>query len=209
MSRIPKGRLIHRKTISSPGVDLFPFLSILLCMMGVLAFIQILMSRTAPRKIELIGDVAEGHKTAYQIFCFSEGMVIVPPTERLLELEQNLPENRRSNVSEIRKKRIEELASLGKMGKDYRKAAFIPDEKNVLKFLDEIVLLNNVGFRFQYEEFLLFGIYPGGTGTYHKIRSFLNRLKDKGKYSGIDVGLDPLDPTWTLTASLHPEGKKQ
>jgi len=162
---------------NSLTVDLFPFLSILICLVGVLAFLQILMSVTGSRKIELVGDVGEGYKAAYQIFCFQDGIIAVPPVERLYQLERKTAERWRQDVNEIRRERNDDRAYMTGLGKNYDDAMIKTNDENLSNLLDEIDFVNGIAREtgFQYEEFLLFGIYPDGGRSYHKIRDFINR----------------------------------
>ncbi|HIP95543.1 MAG TPA: hypothetical protein EYH20_09435, partial [Leucothrix sp.] len=59
-------------------VSLFPFLSIFLCVMGVLSFINVLSSYSAPQKIELTAQLEQGYKVAYQIFNLPDGIIHLP-----------------------------------------------------------------------------------------------------------------------------------
>ena len=69
-------------------ISLFPFLSIFLCVMGVLSFINILSSVSTPQKIELTMELEQGYKVAFQVFTMPDGVISVPPINRLLELQQ-------------------------------------------------------------------------------------------------------------------------
>ena len=68
-------------------ISLFPFLSIFLCVMGVLSFINVLSSFSAPQKIELTAQLETGYKVAYQIFSLPDGVISVPPTKQLRKLQ--------------------------------------------------------------------------------------------------------------------------
>ena len=69
-------------------VSLFPFLSIFLCVMGVLSFINVLSSFSAPQKIELTAQLETGYKVAYQIFSLPDGIITVPPVKYLSKLQK-------------------------------------------------------------------------------------------------------------------------
>ena len=202
MSRRTKEHLRKRERAFSSPVDLFPFLSILLCVVGVLAFLQILMSIKGARKVGLVGDVADGFKVAYQIVCMPEGIIVAPPVERLLALERSSSDRDRERIRQIREQRAKDRATIAKLGDDVRQHAFAPDDATITELLDEMLDVRNIAMRagFLYEEFILFGVYPGGGSAFRKIR---NRL-GKPEYSGIDMGVGALDPSWTFSTALDP-----
>ena len=74
-------------------ISLFPFLSIFLCVMGVLSFINVLSSFSAPQKIELSAKLEQGYKVAYQVFNLPDGIISVPPVKYLKDLQNVLGED--------------------------------------------------------------------------------------------------------------------
>ncbi|MEN8216220.1 MAG: hypothetical protein ABFS56_07555 [Pseudomonadota bacterium] len=167
-------------------VSLFPFLSIFLCVMGVLSFLNILNSTVVPRKLVMTGEVGQGYKVAYQIFCLPDGIVVVPPIKRLAALRQAVA------VEEILQKR-----------RHQRTLSLIePTEETITQIFREIQLLNSHARQanFLYEEFVLFGVYPGGADVYHKIRKIIFEHEE---LLGIRIGLEALDANWQLTDVLQ------
>src|SRR5690242_14183981 len=65
-------------------LDLFPFLSIMLCVVGVLAFVQVLMAMVGSPKVQMVGEVAFGHQVGYQVICLPQGAVLLPPPVKRL-----------------------------------------------------------------------------------------------------------------------------
>jgi len=82
-------------------ISLFPFLSIFLCVMGVLSFINVLNSFSTPQKIEMSAQLEQGYKVAYQVFNLPDGIISVPPTKYLRNLQKVLNEDGKSRLEEI------------------------------------------------------------------------------------------------------------
>lgn len=170
-------------------ISLFPFLSIFLCVMGVLSFLNLLNSAMMPRKLVMTGEVAQGYKVAYQIFCQPDGFIAVPPIKRLAALN-----SRDDTIQDIlQKRRLQQGLSL-----------ISPTEENITKIFQEIQWLNNHARQndFLYEEFVLFGIYPDSSKIYHEIRRILDKHPE---LLGISIGLEALDSHWKLTDRLQEE----
>jgi len=181
-------------------ISLFPFLSIFLCVMGVLSFINILSSVSTPQKVQLTMDLEQGYKVAFQIFTLPEGIIVAPSVKRLTELQQVVDEDSKAILSMIIQKRqmmIEQLA-LGQTEENF--GATPPESEDIRMWMYEIRQINEMALRanFLYEEFVLFGVYPNGGQAYQKVRDVM-RLS--GDAQSISVGLEPLDSNWSL--SLH------
>ena len=180
------------------AVSLFPFLSIFLCVMGVLSFINVLSSFSTPQKIELTAKLETGYKVAYQIFSLPDGIISVPPVSHLAKLRDAVsnPDDKVfiDTIISDRKTMIDTLkAHTGSV----MNAATSPDIENILETLHTIKKLNELALKTNvlYEEFLLFGIYPNGGQAYQKIRDIMAFTPDA---QSISVGLEPLDSNWTL-----------
>ncbi|OAD24038.1 hypothetical protein THIOM_000113 [Candidatus Thiomargarita nelsonii] len=165
-------------------VSLFPFLSIFLCVMGVLSFLNILNSTVLPRKVVMTGEVGQGYKVAYQIFCLPDDIIIVPPIEHLVALRQAVTDA--SVIEEILQKRRQQ-----------QRAFLMPTEEVITDIFKEIQLLNYHARQanFLYEEFVLFGLYPNSADIYHTIRQI---LYENEELLGISIGLEALDANWTV-----------
>ncbi|RVU83703.1 hypothetical protein EOL70_15365 [Leucothrix sargassi] len=181
-------------------ISLFPFLSIFLCVMGVLSFINILSSVSTPQKVQLTMDLEQGYKVAFQIFTLPEGVVVAPSIKRLTALQEVVDEDSKAVLAMIilkRKMMIEQL-ELGQTEPDF--GALPPDEEDIRLWMYEIRQINEMALKanFLYEEFVLFGVYPNGGQAYRKVRDVMNQ---SGDARSISVGLEPLDANWSL--SLH------
>jgi len=167
-------------------ISLFPFLSIFLCVMGVLSFLNLLNSAMMPRNLVMTGEVTQGYKVAYQIFCQPEGFIAVPAIKRLATLNKN------EKIKDILEKRRQQQSL----------SLLIPTEKNITKIFQEIQWLNDYARQndILYEEFVLFGIYPDSSEVYHTIRHILDKHPE---LLGISIGLEALDSNWKLTDRLE------
>ena len=170
-------------------ISLFPFLSIFLCVMGVLSFLNLLNSAMMPRKLVMTGEVTLGYKVAYQIFCQPEGFIAVPVIKRLAT-SFNKKDN--TTIQDILEKRRQQQSL----------SLLIPTEKNITKIFKEIQWLNDYARQndILYEEFVLFGIYPDSSEVYHTIRHILDKHPE---LLGISIGLEALDSNWKLTDRLE------
>ena len=184
-------------------ISLFPFLSIFLCVMGVLSFINILSSVSTPQKIELTMELEQGYKVAFQVFTLPDGVISVPPINRLRELQEVVDDKSRSLLAMIILRRQQVIAEVKYAQADPTLVARSPDVEDINLWLYEIRQINEMALRenFLYEEFMLFGIYPNGGEAYQKVRNVMSKSPHA---RNISVGLEPLDSNWSL--SLHNQG---
>ena len=182
-------------------ISLFPFLSIFLCVMGVLSFINVLNSFSTPQKIELTAQLEQGYKVAYQIFSLPDGIISVPPTKHLLKLKAAVDESDALVIEDILDRRSQSMKRLERHQGSVMNLARQPDMDSILETMLDIRTLNEIALKanYLYEEFLLFGIYPNGGSAYQKIRDVMSFTQDA---TSISVGLEPLDSNWTL--NLNP-----
>ncbi len=195
-------------------ISLFPFLSIFLCVMGVLSFINVLSSFSAPQKIEMTAQLEQGYKVAYQIFSLPDGIIRVPPTKHLKLLQQAVKNSKTVDqgyvevIDEIIRQREQTMSRLERIVHSKKNsimnAAVEPDVDDILDTMRNIRTLNEIALKtnYLYEEFLLFGIYPNGGQAYQKIRDVMTLTQDA---RAISIGLEPLDSNWTL--NLKPRRK--
>jgi len=178
-------------------ISLFPFLSIFLCVMGVLSFINVLNSFSTPQKIEMSAQIEQGYKVAYQVFNLPDGIISVPPTKYLNDLKKVLDDDGKATLDDIIYKRKQMMSSLQAHVGPIKQAAIEPDIDDILEMLHNIRMVNELALKanYLYEEFLLFGIYPNGGQAYQKIRDVMTFTQDS---ASITVGLEPLDSNWTL-----------
>ncbi len=191
-ARIKRYSLEHKLETS-----LFPFLSIFLCVMGVLSFINVLSSFSAPQKIELTAQLEQGYKVAYQIFSLPDGIISLPPVKHLKKLQEAVDDADKETIADIMRRRQSAIRRLKKHSGAIMNAAIEPDIDEILEVLHDIRSLNEMALKanYLYEEFLLFGIYPNGGQAYQKIRDIMSFTQDA---RSISVGLEPLDSNWTL-----------
>ena len=178
-------------------VSLFPFLSIFLCVMGVLSFINVLNSFSAPQKIELTAQLEQGYKVAYQIFSLPDGIITVPPVKYLDKLREAVDEVDQFAITDILQRRKGAMFRLENHSGPIMSLATEPDVDGILQAMQDIRTLNEIALKanYLYEEFLLFGIYPNGSQAYQKIRDVMSFTQDA---ASISIGLEPLDANWTL-----------
>jgi hypothetical protein len=194
----------HRQVLVKKGMDvsLFPFLSIFLCVMGVLSFLNILNATVGSRQMMMTGEVAQGYKIAYQILCSPEGIILVPPVEQLPALRGVLPVSEQPRLDGILQQRQQQRSHLTKQPNEFKQLA-----PNVVEqIFADVDFLNRQAriANFLYEEFILFGIYPNGAKVYHNTREVLSK-----KFSGIRVGLEALDNNWKPSVTSPSKGTKQ
>lgn len=183
-------------------ISLFPFLSIFLCVMGVLSFINVLNSFSTPQKIELTAQLEQGYKVAYQIFSLPDGIISVPPTKHLLKLKAEVDESDALVIEDILDRRSQSMRRLETHKGSVMNLAKEPDMDSILEAMLDIRTLNEIALKanYLYEEFILFGIYPNGGSAYQKIRDVMSFTQDA---TSISMGLEPLDSNWTL--NLNPK----
>ena len=178
-------------------ISLFPFLSIFLCVMGVLSFINVLNSFSTPQKIELTAQLEQGYKVAYQIFSLPDGIISVAPTKYLAKLKQAVDVTDRAIIDDIANRRERAIRKLESHKGSIMELATEPDIDEILEAMLDMRTLNEMALKanYLYEEFLLFGIYPNGGQAYQKIRDVMGFTQDA---ASISIGLEPLDSNWTL-----------
>jgi len=165
--------------------------------MGVLSFINVLSSFSAPQKIELTAQLEQGYKVAYQIFNLPDGIISLPPIKHLAQLKEAVDDADKETIDEIIRRRQWAINKLERHTGSIMNAASEPNVFDITEILHDIRILNEMALKsnYLYEEFLLFGIYPNGGQAYQKIRDIMSFTQDA---RSISVGLEPLDSNWTL-----------
>lgn len=165
-------------------LELFPFISLFLCVIGVLAFLQNLL---------VMGDIGASEEdaiqpqifqTPYRIETHPDRLVLHPPDDALTPLYEKLSLEEQAGVDQILARRDSERQSKGKVlgfGEDF-------DEVYLQMALNEIASINRLSKErgFSYEEYVLFEIHSGGSDPYH----YLLRLLELPEYIHIRSGLD-------------------
>ena len=186
-------------------ISLFPFLSIFLCVMGVLSFINILSSVSTPQKIQLTMELEQGYKVAFQIFTLPDGIIVLPPINRLEALQKVVGDTEKAELAFIILNRQRMIDKVMASEANLSDSARPPNTEDVREWMYEIRKINEMALQanFLYEEFVLFGVYPNGGQAYQKVRSLMSNSADA---QSISVGLEPLDANWSL--SLHNQETK-
>lgn len=176
-------------TSRKASLDLFPFISLFLCVIGVLAFLQNLL---------VLGDIGASEEdtrqpqifqTAYRIEAMNDRIVLHPPDTELEQIYQDLNLEELTGLARVQAKREMDIAAKG------RTLLFSPtlDEPSLQLALNEISTLNQLAkeHAIEYEEFVLLSVHSGGSDTYH----YLSRLLDVPAFRHIRSGLDIARPT--------------
>ncbi len=179
-----------------PTLELFPFISLFLCVIGVLAFLQNLL---------VVGDIGASEEevqqpqifqTAYRIECMLDRIVLHPPDVDLQKIYAKL--------------NLEELAGLRAIqaGRNFDKDSegltlmFEPsfNELALQIALNEISTLNLLAKEhgIEYEEFVLLNVHSGGSDTYHSISRLLDIPNFRHIRTGLDVGRSNTEATEAL-----------
>jgi len=166
-------------------LELFPFISLFLCVIGVLAFLQNLF---------VLGDIGEAEEeasqpqifhTAYRIETFADSLLLTPPIAPLDELLERLTLDEKTALNQVLERRDRE-AEQGGLVLPFN-AEF--DEETLRQVLNEVVTLNqlSVTMRHPYEEYLLFTVHSGGSDIYHYLRLLLDSPEYRHLRSGLEV----------------------
>ena len=172
-------------TSRKASLDLFPFISLFLCVIGVLAFLQNLL---------VLGDIGASEEdtlqpqifqTAYRIETASDRIVLHPPEVDLKEIYRKLNLEELASLDRVQANRALDIASKGKT------LPFAPtfDELSLQQALNEISTLNLLAKEhgIEYEEFILFSIHSGGGDTYHSLSRLLDTPSLKHIRSGLEL----------------------
>lgn len=180
-------------------LELFPFISLFLCVIGVLAFLQNLLVMGDIGASEEDAKQPQIFQTSYQIDAFPDRLILYPPDATLEPLRENLSLDEQAAIDSIVAGRKLMRAAEG------LELDFGPDFKEgYLRIaLNEIATINRLSKErgFAYEEYVLFQIHSGGSDAYH----YLVRLLDLPEYSHIRSGLDIADFEAAETKSEAPQ----
>ena len=165
-------------------LELFPFISLFLCVIGVLAFLQNLLVMGEIGASEEEAKQPQIFQTSYRIECYPDRIVLHPPDDQLSSLYDSLNLEEKAGVDAIRQRREFERAEKG------LELSFAPEfpEDYLRIALNEVVTLNRLAKvnRYAYEEYVLLEIHPGGSNVYH----YLLELLDRPEYRHVRTGLD-------------------
>lgn len=185
MRRAERRRLARRR--AAGGIDLFPFLSLFLCILGVVGFLQVVLAVTAGRVSKLVVQRGHDGQVAWQVWCRPEGAQLIAPPDSLSALLQRLPED--PDLLRIAKARA------GRGGLD---VALSELNHALVRELQDVTLLNRRAREsdVDYEEFLLIGMSPGGVDCFHIVHDVVHTdgLRE------LRMGLVALGPEMRLEA---------
>jgi len=157
-----------------PALELFPFISLFLCVIGVLAFLQNLL---------VVGNIGASEEDAH------------PPSVDLLQIYENLNLEELASLEIVGERREIVNADEGK------ELLFEPtfDELSLQLALNEVSTLNLLAkeYGIEYEEFVLLSVHSGGSDTYH----YLSRLLDVPTFRHIRSGLEIAPATDTTESA--------
>jgi len=181
-------------------LELFPFISLFLCVIGVLAFLQNLF---------VLGDIGEADEaasqpqifqTALRVDSYPDYIVLHPPSVSLEALFVGLTLDEKTALRQVTERRNRENDAGG-----LRLSLSSENEENTLKqVFNEVVTINQLSARLRhpYEEYLLFNVYPGGADVFH----YLRKLLDAPEYRHLRSGLVTAEPTFNNPASTREAG---
>ncbi len=171
-----------------PALELFPFISLFLCVIGVLAFLQNLLVMGDIGATEEEAAQPQIFQTAYRIEAMSDRIVLHPPDADLKEIYSSLNLEELAGLNSVQAGRERDSNSKG------RTLFFEPtfDDLSLQLALNEISSLNLLAKEhgIEYEEFVLLSIHSGGSDTYH----YLNRVLDVPTFKHIRSGLEIAPP---------------
>lgn len=164
------------------SLELFPFISLFLCVIGVLAFLQNLL---------VIGEIGASEEeavqpqifqTAFRIDCLPDRLILYPPENELLPIFESLSLEELAGVRSIETRRPKNSEGFELVFTNNF------DERPLLLSLNEVSTLNRLAKQYglSYEEYVLLNVHSGGSDAYH----YLVSLLDQPQYSHIRSGLD-------------------
>jgi len=167
-----------------PTLELFPFISLFLCVIGVLAFLQNLLVMGDIGASEEEAQQPQIFQTAYRIECMLDRIVLHPPDVDLKNIYEKLNLEELAGLTTIQTGRAIDKKAKGQT------LFFAPafDELALQVALNEISTLNLLAKEhgIEYEEFVLLSVHSGGSDAYH----YISRLLDSTTFRHIRSGLE-------------------
>ncbi|MBX2826345.1 MAG: hypothetical protein KTR33_16540 [Gammaproteobacteria bacterium] len=166
-------------------LELFPFISLFLCVIGVLAFLQNLF---------VLGDIGESEEeasqpqifhTPFRIDCYPDRIVLHPPSVALDGLINRLTLDEQTALGQILLRReVESDAGGVELGFSAEL-----DVDTLERLLNEIVTINQLSAneRYPYEEYLLFDVHSGGSDIFHYLRLVLDAPEYRHLRAGLEI----------------------
>ena len=167
-------------------LELFPFISLFLCVIGVLAFLQNLLVIGEIGASEEEASQPQIFQTAFRIDCLPDRIILYPPENDLLTVFETLSLEEKAGISSIQSRRPQK----GSGNNSGIEMVFTVDfDDRLLQLsLNEISTLNRLAKQYglPYEEYVLLNVHSGGSNIYH----YLTRTLDQPQFRHIRVGLD-------------------
>ena len=168
-------------------LELFPFISLFLCVIGVLAFLQNLMVMGEIGSTEEAeAEQAQIFQTPYRVDVYPGNILLSPPVSDLSERLPDLALDERAGLDAIERGR-NTILTIGGFNLDLT----MEDNQGVLGVLfNEIVTVNRLAESrgYPYEEYVLLVVHPGSTDTYHTLRAMMEQAEFRYLRVGLDIG---------------------
>lgn len=163
-------------------LELFPFISLFLCVIGVLAFLQNLLVIGEIGASEEEASQPQIFQTAFRIDCLPDRIILYPPENDLLPVFATVSLEEQAGIGSIQSRRPDNNVGI--------EIVFTSefDNRPLQRSLNEVSTLNRLAKQYglPYEEYVLLNVHSGGSDVYH----YLLRLLDQSQYRHIRVGLD-------------------
>jgi len=173
-------------------LELFPFISLFLCVIGVLAFLQNLIVVGQVGAEEEEASQPQIYQTAFTIECFDGRFVLTPPDIDLFTIYYDVTLEELVGIRSIQQRRKTAKAS----GEQTMLISENFDDADLHVVLNEISTLNRLAKQYglEYEEYVLLKVNSGGTDVYH----YLSGMLDQTEFKHIRTGLDVSGPQASL-----------
>jgi len=167
------------------SLELFPFISLFLCVIGVLAFLQNLLVIGEIGASEEEASQPQIFQTAFRIDCLPDRIILYPPETELLPVFATVSLEEQDGIRSIQSRRIGQLPESGGI-EMILDSGF--DNGPLQLLLNEVSTLNRLAKQYglPYEEYVLLNVHSGGSDVYH----YLLLLLDLPQYRHIRAGLD-------------------
>ena len=171
-------------------LELFPFISLFLCVIGVLAFLQNLLVIGEIGASEEEASQPQIFQTAFRIDCLPDRIILYPPEHDLLPIFEAVSLEEQAGISSIQARRPSKNDRSSDRNSDGFEMVFTVDfdDRPLQLSLNEVSTLNRLAKQYglPYEEYVLLNVHSGGSDVYH----YLIRVLDQPQYRHIRVGLD-------------------
>lgn len=170
-------------------LELFPFISLFLCVIGVLSFLQNLLVVGQAGDAEKEAIQRQIFQTAFTFVCQHDRLVIMPPADRLEPLLEAVTVDEQFGLEQIRGARDIMRSQDGltlKLTDDFNVDALarVLGSINTVNHLAELV-------GHSYEEYVLFDVRPGGSNLFHYVRQLLETAELQQVRYGLTSNLAP------------------